>query len=142
MRLVRRTVHRGVASGIAAIAAAAVLATPAAASTSGVLAKEGACAMGQTLCNTTYGTGNSVGQIVAWRNTNVTGEIGFFEIFGPGSYKKTGPTNRDADHTFDVNASFPRGSLLCVTFWRKNTNGSFTKYGGSNGNACTSTPIG
>ncbi|MEV5537146.1 hypothetical protein AB0L13_09800 [Saccharopolyspora shandongensis] len=139
MRFTGRAARGGVA---VAAATALVLAAPAAASTSGVTAREGACAMGQTLCNTTYGTGNSVKQIVAWRNTNVTAEIGFFEIFGPGTYKVTGPTNREQDHTFQVNASFPRGSLLCVTFWGKNANGSFTKYGGKNGNACTSTPIG
>lgn len=127
-----------------AVSAAAALAliTPAAASTSGITAKESICAMGSTLCNTTYGQGNSVGEVVAWRNTNVTAEYGFFELFGPGSYKLTGPTNREQDHTFKVNASFPRGSLICVSFWGRNANGSFTKYGGVHGNACTSTPIG
>lgn len=127
----------------AALTAAVVLTTPAAASTTGVTAKEGVCALGGTLCNTTYGTGNSVGDIVAWRNTNVTAEWGFFEVYGPGTYKKTGPTDREADTTFHINGSWPRGSLLCVTFWGRSADGkTFTKYGGKNGNACTSLPIG
>lgn len=126
------------AAGITA-AAMLTLAAPAMAGTIGITASESTCSQGTSVCNTTYGTGNSVQEILASRNLNTTGARGFFEIFGPGSYKKTGPTNRERDHTFQVNASFPRNSLLCVTFWRQNSDGSFTKVGG---NACTSTPIG
>ncbi|WP_409496579.1 hypothetical protein [Amycolatopsis sp. cmx-11-12] len=128
-------------AGIAAVAVMG-LAMPASAGTSGVTARETVCYGGTTICNNTYGSGNGISEVIASRNLNTTAEFGFFELFGPGSYKQTGPTNRESDHTFKVNASFPRGSLICVSFWNRNANGSFTKVGGKNGNACTSTPIG
>jgi hypothetical protein len=119
------------------IAATSALAGPAAASTTST---EVIC-YANALCNSTTGSGTSVATVYAWRQLSETGATGFFEIFGPNGYKKTGPTDQEVDRTFAVNRTFPNGSLICVSFWRKNANGSFTKFKGVNGNACTSIPI-
>jgi hypothetical protein len=119
------------------VAATSALAGPAAAGTTDT---EVVC-YANALCNRTTGGGTTVSTVYAWRQLSETGATGFFEIFGPNGYKKTGPTDQEVDRTFAVNRTFPNGSLICVSFWRKNANGSFTKFKGVNGNACTSVPI-
>ncbi|HET6703746.1 hypothetical protein [Amycolatopsis sp.] len=123
-------------TGLIAVAGSA-FAGPAEAGTS---ATELIC-YANSLCNRTTGSGQTVSTVYAWRQLSETGSTGFFEIFGPNGYKKTGPTDQEVDRTFTVNRTFPNGSLICVSFWMKNANGSFTKYKGVNGNACTSIPI-
>ncbi|WIV56260.1 hypothetical protein [Amycolatopsis nalaikhensis] len=93
------------------------------------------------LCNRSTGGGQTVSTVYAWRQLSETGATGFFEVFGPNGFKRTGPTDQEVDHTFVLNRTFPNGSLICVSFWRKNADGSFTKFKGVNGNACTSVPI-
>jgi hypothetical protein len=139
-----KTRSRGRAAAVSGIVAAMALALagPAAASTDETIKTEYKCYAGYTLCNRTEGSGNTVYTIRATRIVGPTGKVGFFEAFGPNGYKQTGPTNSVTDHTFIVYRNFPTGSLICVSFWSKNADGSFTKYKGTNGNACTSTPIG
>jgi hypothetical protein len=119
------------------VAATSALAGPAVAGTTDT---EVVC-YANALCNSSTGGGNTVSKVYAWRDRSETGATGFFEVFGPNGYKQTGPTDQEVDHTFTVNRSFPDGKLICVSFWKKNSNGSFTKFKGVNGNACTSIPI-
>ncbi|UOZ11087.1 hypothetical protein [Amycolatopsis sp. WQ 127309] len=96
-----------------------------------------ACHSKHTLCNLTYGAGTRVDYVVAQRSKG-TGAVGFFEVFGPGSYKKTGPTNTALESTIEVHKTFPDKSLICLRFWRYDGPGLFTQVGGD---VCTSIPI-
>ncbi|WET76923.1 hypothetical protein P3102_22740 [Amycolatopsis sp. QT-25] len=103
--------------------------------------EETACYAGTTICNNTYGKGDSISEVVIPEPQH-DGGIRVLRAFRPGISKQTGPTDRESAHPFRINARFPSGSLICVSFWNRSAHGSLTKVGGQNGNACTSIPIG
>ncbi|WP_424185373.1 hypothetical protein ACOBQX_26240 [Actinokineospora sp. G85] len=133
MGFVSRAVRLGSASAVAGIAAA-VLAVPAAASSP---ASEWVCNSAHSLCNWTEGSGAYVNYVQGQRAQDLVG-LGFYEVFGPGGYKKTDITTTTTTRDITIGRSFATGSLICLRFFKKNSNGSFTQKGG---NVCTSVPI-
>ncbi|MFI5736261.1 hypothetical protein ACIA49_39465 [Kribbella sp. NPDC051587] len=131
MSLVRH-VYRGVATVGVTAAIAVAMTAPASAG------RAGACNKDQSLCNTMYGKNHHVDSVLGVRYDGLAKE-GFFQIFGPRGFKRTGDTVKDeTEHRFEVNKDFADGELICLQFWAKNKNGSFTQLGG---NVCGTMPI-
>ncbi|MFF1822691.1 hypothetical protein ACFVWG_35640 [Kribbella sp. NPDC058245] len=134
MNLVRQVVYRGVAMVGVTAAIAVAMAAPASAN------RAGACNHNQSLCNTMYGKNLHVDDVLGVRYDGLSDTgIGFFQIFGPHGYKRTGDTVKgEVEHRFEVNKDFAVGDLICLQFWAKNKDGSFTQKGG---NVCGTMPI-
>jgi hypothetical protein len=131
MSLVRQVYRVATAVGVTA-AIAVAMTVPASAG------RGGACNKDQSLCITMYGKGPHVDTVLGVRYDGF-GDKGFFQIFGPHGYKRTGDTVKgETEHRFEVNKDFAAGDLLCLQFWAMNKNGSFTQKGG---NVCGTMPI-
>ncbi|WP_405058411.1 hypothetical protein OG474_37535 [Kribbella sp. NBC_01505] len=116
-----------------AAAIAVALAVPASAAP-----PSGSCNGDLSLCNTMYGKALKVDSVLGERYARL-GNTGFFQVIGPHGFKRTGPTlTGELKHSFPINQSFSTGDLICVQFWAKNANGSFTQKGG---NVCGTLPI-
>lgn len=88
-------------------------------------------------CNETFGSDNRVDYVNAYRGVPILGRTGFFEVFGPGGYKKTGATGV-VNGGIPINRTFPRNSFICLRFF-ENVAGQWIERGSA---ACTRTPIG
>jgi hypothetical protein len=122
---------RLVAIGILTAMASAVLLTGTASA-----ATEKAC--NDYFCNKTHGNGKYVQYVEPdrkWRK--LRGKYGFFEVFGPRGYKKTGPSSVHSPH-IPISRSFPRNSLICLRFF-ENVDGDWVERGSA---ARTRIPIG
>lgn len=109
---------------------------------SAVLLTETASAATKTVCNSYYcnetvGVGNYVQYVNAGRKSPLSGKYGFFEVFGPNGYKKTGPSSTSGA-LIPISRSFPANSLICLRFF-ENVAGQWIERGSA---ACTRTPIG
>ncbi|WP_405058537.1 hypothetical protein OG474_38215 [Kribbella sp. NBC_01505] len=132
MSLVRQVAYRGVATVVVTAAIAVAMAVPASAG------RGGACSEDKKLCITMYGKNLHVESVLGVRYDGLAKE-GFFQVFGPHGFKRTGDTVKDeVEHRFEVNKDFAVGDLICLQFWAKNKDGSFTQ---KEGNVCGTMPI-
>jgi hypothetical protein len=89
-------------------------------------------------CNATSGSGTTITQIKATKIGQNQNVIGFFEAFGPGGVQQTGPTTSANTTIFSVSGTVPKGKLVCVRFFAKNSGGGFVEVGTAQ---CTKSPF-
>ncbi|MFF5208307.1 hypothetical protein [Streptosporangium sp. NPDC000396] len=111
----------------------------AAASASSANVPERACSRDGDICNITWGNGAYVDFVEAQRGGPLLGRTGFFEVFARNNWKKTDITTPDPVRFINIGRNFAQGELICLRFFQRNSDGSFTQ---KSGNVCTSIPIG
>jgi hypothetical protein len=79
-------------------------------------------------CNVTSGNEGNVSSVRGTKRAPLIGVRGFFEAYGPGGMKSTGPTTtaRSTSLTsFKNSTSLKRGELMCLRFFEKRGNQYF-----------------